>query len=161
MLCLITKGVHLEGRGKRSDAPGTARVNAYKTFATQLNDAVNGKNYGADIPIKEIIKKLDELLEDHKTVLGKNGLVERQSLGHVTRTMTLAFERATNSAYNGKLRQLKENSMGPYEYMEEGKGNSKVPTPETLAWFNTNIICSRCEPTTSFRSSPQTSLITY
>lgn len=93
MLCLIAKGVHLEKRVKRTDAPETGRINAYDTFATELNLALHGDDYRSDISIREIIKKLDDLLDNHSYAVGKGGLVERNTLGHVTRTMSLALNR--------------------------------------------------------------------
>jgi hypothetical protein len=103
MLCLIAKGVHLEGYSKRTDNPGIAKRNAYKTFATELNYALNKKNYGADIDRKEITKMLDQLLVERKGVAGKGGLVERNRGGRVTRSMRMAWERNKPIDFDGSL----------------------------------------------------------
>jgi hypothetical protein len=103
MLCLIAKGVHLEGYSKRTDIPGVAKRNAYKTFATELNYALNKKNYGADIDRKEITKMLDQLLVERKGVAGKGGLVERNRGGRVTRSMRMAWERNKPIDFDGGL----------------------------------------------------------
>jgi hypothetical protein len=103
MLCLIAKGVHLEGYSKRTDIPGVAKRNAYKTFATELNYALNKKNYGADIDRKEITKMLDQLLVERKGVAGKGGLVERNRGGRVTRSMRMAWERNKPIDFDGSL----------------------------------------------------------
>jgi hypothetical protein len=96
MLCLITKGVHLEGynKGKRTDDPGAARKNAYLTFATTLNDALHGTDYEHDIHKKEVTRMLDHLLLKHKAIVGKGGLAERQPGGRVTRALRLAWQRS-------------------------------------------------------------------
>jgi hypothetical protein len=103
MLCLIAKGVHLEGYSKRTDIPGVAKRNAYKTFATELNYALNKKNYGADIDRREITKMLDQLLVERKGVAGKGGLVERNRGGRVTRAMRIAWERNKPIGFDGSL----------------------------------------------------------
>jgi hypothetical protein len=103
MLCLIAKGVHLEGYSKRTDIPGVAKRSAYKTFATELNYALNKKNYGADIDRKEITKMLDQLLVERKGVAGKGGLVERNRGGRVTRSMRMAWERNKPIGFDGSL----------------------------------------------------------
>jgi hypothetical protein len=103
MLCLIAKGVHLEGYSKRTDIPGVAKRNAYKTFATELNYALNRKNYGADIDRKEVTKMLDQLLVERKGVAGKGGLVERNRGGRVTRSMRMAWERNKPIDFDGSL----------------------------------------------------------
>jgi hypothetical protein len=100
MLCLITKGVHLEGysKGKRTDDPGAARKNAYLTFATTLNDALHGTEYEHDIHRKEVTRMLDHLLLKHKAIIGKGGLAERQPGGRVTRALRLAWQRSLGAA---------------------------------------------------------------
>jgi len=100
MLCLITKGVHLEGysKGKRTDDPGAARKNAYLTFATTLNDALHGTDYEHDIHRKEVTRMLDHLLLKHKAIIGKGGLAERQPGGRVTRALRLAWQRSLGAA---------------------------------------------------------------
>lgn len=100
MLCLITKGVHLEGysKGKKTDDPGAARKNAYLTFATTLNDALHGTDYEHDIHKKEVTRMLDHLLLKHKAIVGKGGLAERQAGGRVTRALRLAFQRSLGAA---------------------------------------------------------------
>jgi hypothetical protein len=103
MLCLIAKGVHLEGYSKRTDIPGVAKRNAYKTFATELNYTLNKDNYGADIDRREITKMLDQLLAERKGVAGKGGLVERNYGGRVTRTMRMAWERKKPIDFDGSL----------------------------------------------------------
>ncbi|KAE9367885.1 hypothetical protein N431DRAFT_383913 [Stipitochalara longipes BDJ] len=96
MLCLIAKGVHVEGYGKvkKSDDPNTAKRNAYLTFATTLNDALHGTDYEHDIHKKEVTRKLDELLLQHKAIIGKGGLAERQFGGRVTQALRLAWQRS-------------------------------------------------------------------
>ncbi|PMD21151.1 hypothetical protein NA56DRAFT_645855 [Hyaloscypha hepaticicola] len=100
MLCLITKGVHLEGysKGKKTDDPSAARKNAYLTFATTLNDALHGTDYEHDIHKKEVTRMLDHLLLKHKAIVGKGGLAERQAGGRVTRALRLAFQRSLGAA---------------------------------------------------------------
>ncbi|PMD40794.1 hypothetical protein L207DRAFT_345830 [Hyaloscypha variabilis F] len=96
MLCLLTKGVHLEGydKIKKSEDTNTAKRNAYLTFATTLNNALHGTDYEQDIHKKEVTRKLDELLLNHKAIVGKGGLAERQFGGRVTRTLRLAWQRS-------------------------------------------------------------------
>lgn len=94
MLCLIAKGVHLEERGKRTDAPNVAKNNAYLTFATKLNDAVHGSDYEHDIHKKEVARMLDHVLVMHKGIVGKGGLAERQFGGRITRGLKWAWERS-------------------------------------------------------------------
>lgn len=105
MLCLITKGVHLQGYGKvkRSEDPNTAKRNAYLTFATTLNDALHGTDYENDIHKKEVTRMLDHLILKHKAIVGKGGLAERQYGGRVTRALRLAWQRSLGqNAETGK-----------------------------------------------------------
>jgi hypothetical protein len=104
MLCLITKGVHLEGYGKikKSEDTNTAKRNAYLTFATTLNDALHGTDYEQDIHKKEVTRKLDELLLNHKAIVGKGGLAERQFGGRVTRALRLAWQRSLGESEKDK-----------------------------------------------------------
>jgi hypothetical protein len=96
ILCLITKGVHLEGyaKSKKSDNPEAAKRNAYLTFATTLNNALHGSDYEHDIHKKEVTRMLDYLLVKHKAIVGKGGLAERQFGGRVTRALRLAWKRS-------------------------------------------------------------------
>jgi hypothetical protein len=97
MLCLITKGVHLEERGKRSDAAHLARKNAYDNFATELNKVLHGDRYHEDINKKEVTRMLDHVLLKHKGIVGRGGLAERQFAGRVTSALRLAFLRSRTS----------------------------------------------------------------
>lgn len=105
MLCLITKGVHLEERGKRSDAAHVARNNAYVTFATELNKALHGEHYAEDISKREVARMLDHVLLKHKGIVGRGGLTERQFGGRVTRALRLAFLRSRTGPidYDGSV----------------------------------------------------------
>jgi hypothetical protein len=95
MLCLIAKGVHLEeGCVKRSEQPGSSRINAYENFATQLNFALHGKDYESDINKREVTRMLDQILEERKHVVGKGGLLGRFPGGRITAAMRLAFSRS-------------------------------------------------------------------
>jgi hypothetical protein len=97
LLCLIAKGVHLEGYAKveKSDDPSAARGNAYLTFATTLNDSLHGTDYEHDIHKKEVTRKLDHVLLKHKAIVGKGGLAARQHGSRVTRLLRLAWLRST------------------------------------------------------------------
>jgi hypothetical protein len=108
MLCLITKGVHLEGysKGKRSDDPNTAKRNAYLTFVTTLNDALHGTNYEHDIHKKEVTRMLDHVLLKHKAIVGKGGLTERQFGGRVTRALRFSWQRSLG-AYDPEVQPPK------------------------------------------------------
>lgn len=108
MLCLITKGVHLEGytKSKRSDDPNAAKRNAYLTFATTLNDALHGTDYEHDIHKKEVTRMLDHVLLKHKAIVGKGGLTERQFGGRVTRALRFSWQRSLG-AYDPEVQPSK------------------------------------------------------
>jgi hypothetical protein len=109
MLCLITKGVHLEEPTRKSAEPDSAHVHAYENFATQLNLSLHGKSYSKDIPKEEIIAMLDHLLGDRKHVVGtdKLSLHMRSPHGRVTRGMVLAFGRVVGSDFYGSKEEWK------------------------------------------------------
>ncbi|KUJ19051.1 uncharacterized protein LY89DRAFT_475423 [Mollisia scopiformis] len=129
MLCLIAKGVHLEERVRRSDAPGTARVNAYENFATQLNVALHRNDYKSDISKREITYMLDHLLAEYKHVVGKGGLVERNAGGRITRAMRMSFARPARG-FSGSQTEWENGRryevMTPY-LIKMGKLNPKDP----------------------------------
>ncbi len=119
MLCLIARGVHLEERVKRSEAPETGRFNAYENFATQLNFALHRNDYESDIQKKEVTRMLDQILAERKHVVGKGGLVERYSGGRITRTTKRTFDRIHRLDFDGSLSEWKQGRRDKvmYAYM--------------------------------------------
>lgn len=109
MLCLITKGVHLEEPSRKSSKHGAGYVHAYENFATQLNLSLHGKSYSKDIPKEEIIAMLEHLLSDRKHVVGtdKLSLHMRSPHARVTRGMVLAFGRIVGSDFYGSKEEWK------------------------------------------------------
>ncbi|CZT03320.1 hypothetical protein WAI453_012401 [Rhynchosporium graminicola] len=104
MLCLITKGVHLEQRpNKRTEERTVTRANAYENFYTALNNAVHGKDFNRDIHKKEVTRMLDQMLAERKHVVGLGGLVERQRNGRVTRALSMAWNRSKCNDYDGSV----------------------------------------------------------
>lgn len=104
MIALIVRGAHLEGRSRRSDTAHDSHRNIYANFASRLNEAINGKaNFSADIEVQDIVLMLNHLMKTRKNVVGKDGLVERQRIGRLTRPLRLAWERSDGRDFDGSV----------------------------------------------------------
>jgi hypothetical protein len=103
MLALMARGVHLEGKSSKKDAPYSSRSNAYLNFATELNKALHGDRYGEDISKREVTKMLDKMLKEKKQVVGRGGLMERQQTGRITSFLRMCWESNRRADFDGSL----------------------------------------------------------
>ncbi|KAI6715922.1 hypothetical protein JHW43_001580 [Diplocarpon mali] len=110
LLSLIARGSHLEQRpNKRTDAPSKVRKNAHEVFYTAFNTALHGKDFTKDINKREVTRMLEQVLEERKHVVGKGGLVERQTNGRITRTLSSAWRRPIESInFDGSLSEWEQ-----------------------------------------------------
>lgn len=51
---------------------------------------------------------LDQMLDERKGVIGKGGLVERQLIGRITRTMTATWNRTPAINFDGSLSEWEQ-----------------------------------------------------
>ncbi|RDL37425.1 uncharacterized protein BP5553_04858 [Venustampulla echinocandica] len=108
LLALMAKGVHLEGRSKRKDDPGSARHAAQLNFATELNKALHGNDFRQDISKKEITRMVEKMMVERKHVVGKGGLMERQGTARLTRSLRMAWETNRKMDFNGSIGEWKD-----------------------------------------------------
>jgi hypothetical protein len=101
LLCLICRQVHTTGTSSpsRIRKGGHSKVifdlsksikHAHRDVADALNRALNYGNQANDIPVEEVSKMIDRLLEERKDAMG---YLERQGCGRVTRGVKMVWNR--------------------------------------------------------------------
>ena len=103
----MAKGMHISGRGKKTDDPNKMKQHAYLDVATALNDAVHKGDFANDIHKKEVAKMIDQLLVERKSVMGKGGYLERQFGGRITRGLKRVWERKPPVDFDGSVSEWK------------------------------------------------------
>ena len=103
LLCLMVKSDHLGRKVKKGETADQARQEAYLDIATKLNDAVHKGDYRNDIDKREVARMIDQVLIERKHVVGQGGVMERQVVPHITRTLKQTWERSTKYDFDGSL----------------------------------------------------------
>ncbi|KAG9246973.1 hypothetical protein BJ878DRAFT_477793 [Calycina marina] len=134
LLALMSRGVHRPPGFHKNDDSRQLRATAHFETASQLNDALNGEGraFGRDVNEREVSRMIDRLLEEKKGVLGHGGIMERQRVPRITRTIRMAFERHKKLDFDGSEREWEE--WRKYEVMEKKRisagGKPRIGTLE-------------------------------
>jgi hypothetical protein len=102
MLCLLAKGTVTDEHGRKNDSL-FSETNVYLTFATKLNIALHGTDYAKDISKEDVTSMLDTMFIQRKGVVGRGGLMERQAVGRITRSLKMTWERNKPIDFDGSL----------------------------------------------------------
>lgn len=76
---------------KTSFSLSKSMKHGHRDVADMLNRSLNYRNHADDIPAEEVSAMIDRLMEERKDAVG---LMERQTVGRITRVMKRAWERS-------------------------------------------------------------------
>jgi hypothetical protein len=188
MLVLILKNVHITGRpstdpediiisktGKNRvkkknniKDPIARRKQARRDFVFMFNESLNGNASSSDdLSDNEVLAKLDDLLEEKKSIFGENGLANRCQSLHLTRSLNLAFKRSRGCDYDGSKEEWENGRKRRFINKDrERKGLMALPDGmprslnRTCLDINANIqFClAAFEPAEDKESAPRTTL---
>jgi hypothetical protein len=77
-------------------------------FAKALNKSAHGSHLGNYIDKKEVAKKLKQMLQEKKAVVGLGGYLDRASVGRITRGPKLMWGRNSKQDFDGSLTDWNE-----------------------------------------------------